>query len=355
MTLSLPSAQALLNWYGRHRRSMPWRAYGQLMAPYHVHVSEIMLQQTTVATVRPYYGRFLERFPTVTALAEAPLDAVLKNWEGLGYYRRARGLHKAAQAVLAHGGYPTTVAGLAQLPGIGAYTSRAIASLAFGVPTIPVDGNVERIMARLYAVSTPLPAARRELASLAARFEQDKTVQAHPSDFTQALFDLGATLCTPRQPACALCPWRDACHARQEGVAEMLPKRTPPKARPVRYGMAFLVENGQGYVLMRRRPEKGILGGFHELPSSAWVEACPNLEQALPQAGLEQLALQPWQLAGQIKHVFTHLELHLTIQKLPGPLLERSLPPQAGLAWTAPGEVPCSTLLRKCLKLASSS
>ncbi|MBR0678488.1 A/G-specific adenine glycosylase, partial [Roseomonas alkaliterrae] len=209
MPYRAPSAADLLAWYDRHRRDLPWRAApGQARDPYRIWLSEVMLQQTTVAAVGPRYARFLARFPSVEALAAADWEEVAEEWAGLGYYARARNLHACARAVAAAGGFPSDTAGLSALPGIGRYTAAAVAAIAFDAPVVPVDGNVERVMARLHAVETPLPAAKARLSALAAAFMAEPAARARPGDFAQGLFDLGATLCTPRRPACALCPWQ---------------------------------------------------------------------------------------------------------------------------------------------------
>ena len=267
MTKAVPRATELLAWYDRHRRRLPWRALpGESPDPYRVWLSEIMLQQTTVGAVIPYYERFLARFPTVQALAAAPEDAVMSAWAGLGYYARARNLQACARTVTALGGvFPSTLEGLQALPGIGPYTARAVAAIALGVPTVPVDGNVERVTSRLFAIETPLPAAKPAMAAAAARLGQDKAAQARASDFAQALFDLGATICT-RAPACALCPWAKPCLARAAGIADSLPRKAPKKTRPVRHGAQFWLTDASGQVLLRRRPPKGLLGGMTELP-----------------------------------------------------------------------------------------
>ncbi len=289
---------------------MPWRALpGEAADPYRVWLSEIMLQQTTVAAVVPYFHRFLARFPDVSRLAAAPADAVMSAWAGLGYYARARNLHACAKAVAASGGvFPSTLEGLLALPGIGPYTARAVAAIAFGVPVVPVDGNVERVMARLYAITRPLPGSKPELAAAAARFGEDPAPRARPSDFAQALFDLGATLCT-QSPACGICPLTLDCAARRAGIAADLPARAPKKARPIRHGAAFWLTDASGRVLLRRRPSRGLLGGMTELPGTEW--------RAAPWARAEAEALGPmpasWRLAGQIRHVFTHFELFLDV------------------------------------------
>ncbi|KFL92230.1 A/G-specific adenine glycosylase [Acetobacter malorum] len=305
-----PSAQSLLDWYDRHRRTLPWRAeVDQHADPYHVWLSEIMLQQTTVKAVGPYYHRFLEKFPTVQALAAADRDDVLSAWAGLGYYSRARNLHACAQQVVALGGFPQDVAGLRALPGVGAYTAAAVAAIAFGVPVVPVDGNVERITARLFAVEEPLPAARKTLAKLAEGLNGCPEAQARPSDFAQALFDLGASLCSPRSPACGLCPWRENCASQKAGIAGTLPRKAPKVARPVRYGAHFLAVDAAEQVLLRKRPETGLLAAMTELPGTAWrSEPWPEVE-ALEQAPCKA----SWHAAGVVRHVFTHFTLEVTV------------------------------------------
>ena len=271
-----PGAAELLRWYDRHRRTMPWRAApGESADPYRVWLSEIMLQQTTVATVGPFFRRFLARFPDLQALAAAPSDAVMEAWAGLGYYARARNLHACAKAVSAAGGFPTTLAGLRLLPGVGAYTAAALGSIAFGIPVVPVDGNVERVAARVFAVTEPLPGAKRAIGVAAARLGDDPVARARPADFTQALFDLGATICTPRNPACALCPWQARCRALVDGAPERLPVKAPRRPRPLRHGAHFWLEDLRGHVLLRRRPPSGLLGGMLELPGDR--VACRSL------------------------------------------------------------------------------
>ena len=242
---------------------------GQPADPYRVWLSEIMLQQTTVKAVAPYYARFLERWGDVRALAAAPLDDVLKAWAGLGYYARARNMHACAIAVVErHGGeFPASEAELRALPGIGAYTAAAIAAIAFDQPATPVDGNIERVIARLYAVETPLPAAKPEIARLARRL----TPNDRAGDFAQAMMDLGATICSPKTPACALCPWNDACAAFARGDAETLPRRTPKREGALRRGAAFVARRADGLVLLRTRPAKGLLGGMTEVPTTEWA------------------------------------------------------------------------------------
>jgi A/G-specific adenine glycosylase len=296
---------SLLAWYDRHRRVLPWRApAGQRTAPYAVWLSEIMLQQTTIAAVIPYFLRFLDRWPTVADLAAAPLDDVLTEWAGLGYYARARNLHACAKTVVArHGGiFPADREALKALPGIGDYTSGAIAAIAFDIPAAAVDGNAERALSRLFAIETPMPPAKPEL----RRIGESLVPPDRPGDFAQALMDLGATICTPRKPACALCPWRDSCRALALGIAETLPRKAEKVARPHRAGVAFWVVDGTGAVLLRRRAEKGLLGGMMEVPSTDWGAVMPRNPTA-------PVAAEWRVLTGQVRHVFTHFELTLTV------------------------------------------
>ena len=302
-------AQALLAWYDRHRRVLPWRAPpGARADPYLVWLSEIMLQQTTVAAAGPYFGRFVARFPDVHALAGAPLDDVLHAWAGLGYYARARNLHKCARSIVAEhdGKFPDDEEALLELPGIGAYTAAAIAAIAFDKPAMPVDGNVERVVARLYAIEMPLPAAKAEIKER-ARMLMPKT---RTGDFAQAMMDLGATICTPTKPACVICPWRDGCAARAQGIAEDLPRRLAKAERPIRYGVAFWAMRRDGRIALRRRAEHGLLGGMIEVPSTDWRDAPWSEPEALDAAPFKA----DWRpLPGQVRHVFTHFELRLAV------------------------------------------
>ncbi|PWS39124.1 A/G-specific adenine glycosylase [Falsiroseomonas bella] len=340
-----PPAQDLFDWYDRHRRDLPWRNVSGRPDPYRVWLSEVMLQQTTVAAVGPRYARFLARFPDVAALAAAPWEAVAEEWAGLGYYARARNLHAGAKA-LAAGGFPRDVLGLRGIPGIGAYTAAAVAAIAFGVPVVPTDGNVERVAARIHAVETPLPGAKKALDSLANRWMEQAAARARPGDFAQALFDLGATICTPRRPACALCPWRGACAAQAQGIAEALPRKAPKKARPVRSGVHFAVTDAAGRLLVRRRPAEGLLGGMLELPGTPWREAAWHSTEALALAPLPDLR---WRhLPGEARHGFTHFELRMTL------LAARhdGAAPE-GFAWMAPDAARAAmpTVMRKLLAL----
>lgn len=309
-SMSPPAADlsaSLLAWYDRHRRALPWRALpGKAVDPYRVWLSEIMLQQTTVAAVGPYYARFLARWPTVETLARAELDDVLHAWQGLGYYARARNLHACARAVVARGGFPDTEAGLRVLPGIGAYTAAAIAAIAFDQRAAAIDGNADRVLARLHAVRTPLPGAKPRL-----RDETLALVPAdRPGDFAQALMDLGATVCTPKQPRCGACPWQKFCRAAAQGIAETLPRRAAKPTKPRRHGVAFWAVNETGAVLLRRRPPNGLLGGMMEIPSTDWRITPWDDREATEAAPLKAR----WRrLPGTVAHGFTHFDLELVI------------------------------------------
>ena len=301
-----PKAKALLGWYDEHRRKLPWRAPpGERAEPYRVWLSEIMLQQTVAAAVAPYFHHFLERWPDIGALAAASLDDVLQAWQGLGYYARARNLHAAARIVAAQQGgrFPDDEAGLRALPGVGAYTAAAIAAIAFNRKATVVDGNVERVMARLFCIETPLPAAKRAIRDAAAGLTPDK----RPGDYAQAVMDLGATVCLPRRPRCGACPWSGDCLARMAGIAESLPVKAPKRQRPVRRGIAYWTEDGAGRVLLRRRPENGLLGGMMEVPSGPWVEEGPP-----PEAPPVEGAWEP--LGAVARHGFTHFILELGVR-----------------------------------------
>jgi A/G-specific adenine glycosylase len=304
-----PDPAALLVWYDRHRRSLPWRAPPGLPSdPYRVWLSEIMLQQTTVRTVEPYFDRFVARWPDISALAAASRDEVLQLWQGLGYYARARNLHACAQTIVErHGGvFPEEIEALRVLPGIGDYTAAAIAAIAFDRRGVAIDGNVERVVARLYAVQEALPAAKTRLRALATALAPDRRA----GDFAQALMDLGATICTPRRPRCIFCPWRSCCAAAASGQAENLPLRGEKPERPLRYGVAFWLTRADGAVLLRRRPEKGLLGGMTEIPSTSWRATPWSLAEALSVAPTSA-AWSP--LPGTVRHGFTHFLLELAV------------------------------------------
>ncbi|MEM7444464.1 MAG: A/G-specific adenine glycosylase [Pseudomonadota bacterium] len=303
-------SRQLLAWYDRHRRTLPWRVpAGQRADPYHVWLSEIMLQQTTVATVGSYFRAFLDRWPTVDALAAADREDVLRAWAGLGYYARARNLHACAQSVVAdHGSrFPDSEPELRRLPGIGEYTAAAIAAIAFDRSAVVIDGNIERVVARLFAVTEALPSAKPNLKRLTASISP----QQRPGDFAQAMMDLGATVCTPRQPKCLICPLQEDCKAGRLDIAETLPKKQKKAAKPTRRGVAFWLTRPDGAVLLRQRPDKGLLGGMLEIPSSAWMpQRMPALADVAEESPLEA-PLQ--QLPGVVRHTFTHFHLELTV------------------------------------------
>ncbi|MDB5379600.1 MAG: A/G-specific adenine glycosylase, partial [Rubritepida sp.] len=278
--------------------------------PYRIWVSEVMLQQTTVAAVGPRYARFLARFPDVGALAAADWGELAEEWAGLGYYARARNLHAAAKAIAA-GGFPPDSAGWRALPGIGPYTAAAIGAIALGEPVVPLDGNVERVMSRLFAVETPLPSARAELGRLAQAFAGQATVRARPGDFAQALFDLGATICTPRSPACVLCPWRTECEGAAKGIAATLPRKAPKAARTALHGVHFAVTDALGRLMLVRRPDSGLLGGMLGLPGTPWRATPWADEEALGHAPLPGLSWTP--RPGVALHGFTHRDLTMRV------------------------------------------
>jgi A/G-specific adenine glycosylase len=347
-----PEAADLLAWYDRHRRKLPWRAVpGDKPDPYRVWLSEIMLQQTTVKTVAPYFARFLARWPDVRALAAAPLNDVLKVWAGLGYYARARNLHACARVVVdCHDGvFPGSESELAALPGIGRYTAGAVAAIAFDVRTVPVDGNVERVVARIFAVATQLPEAKPELWRLA----QTLTPESRSGDFAQALMDLGATICTPKRPACALCPWIDNCAARARGYPEEFPAKMPKKEGRLRRGAAFVVLRADGNVLVRTRPTKGLLGGMTEVPTTEWAHdfdelTALSLAPALPPARWRRRL-------GIVTHVFTHFPLELVVYIADVPATARA--PKDG-RWVALADLAgeaLPTVMRKVIAHALDS
>jgi len=301
--------QGLLDWYDANARVLAWRVgpaerrAGTVPDPYHVWLSEIMLQQTTVAAVEPYFARFTRRWPTLEALAEAPDDAVMAQWAGLGYYARARNLVKCARIVRDDfgGRFPSSAQTLMKLPGIGPYTAAAIAAIAFDRPETVVDGNVERVMARFFAVRAPLDKAKARLRSLA----RSLTPESRPGDHAQALMDLGATICTPRAPRCSACPWKGRCKGRALGIAGELPRRRRKQRKPVRHGIAYLARRDDGAWLLERRPENGLLGGMLGWPGTAWGAApteAPPLEADWQDPGIE------------LRHTFTHFHLRLQLR-----------------------------------------
>ncbi len=335
---------ALLDWYDAHAREMPWRVgpaarkAGHRPDPYRVWLSEVMLQQTTVAAVRDYFRRFTALWPDIHALAAAEEAQVMGEWAGLGYYARARNLLKCARVVSGElgGRFPDTREGLLALPGIGPYTAAAVAAIAFDRAETVVDGNVERVMARLHAVEEPLPGSKRRLAALAA----DLTPAERPGDHAQAVMDLGATICTPRRPACGICPWMPECAARARGIAADLPRKAPKAAKPVRRGVAYLARRPDGAWLLETRPPRGLLGGMLGWPGSDWAEAVPD--HAPPVAA-------EWRELGEVRHTFTHFHLILTLRGA-----ETAAAPERGgfLGREAfrPSDLP--TLMRKAYDLA---
>jgi A/G-specific adenine glycosylase len=345
-------SDALLAWYDRHARAMAWRvgpaarAAGVRPDPYRVWLSEIMLQQTTVAAVEGYFNRFIRRWPNVAALAAADDAAVMAEWAGLGYYARARNLLKCARAVVRdHGGtFPQTEDGLRALPGIGPYTAAAVAAIAHDRPATVVDGNVERVIARLFAIEEPLPAAKPRLGALAATL----TPGIRSGDHAQAMMDLGATICTPRAPACGFCPLMSGCAARAAGIAQELPRRAPKPAKPLRRGVMWLAQREDGAWLVERRPEHGLLGGMLSWPTTDWAEAPPTALPCPPVAG-------DWREApGEVRHTFTHFHLRLSLRLARVEMEARPargyfVPPEE----FRPADLP--TVMRKAFDLARSA
>lgn len=342
-------APEILAWYDAHARTMPWRVppakrkAGAMPDPYRVWLSEVMLQQTTVAAVRDYFMRFTTRWPDVTALAAAQDADVMGEWAGLGYYARARNLLKCARAVVRdHGGlFPGTEAALLTLPGIGPYTAAALSAIAFDRRATVVDGNVERVMARLFAVETPLPTAKPDLTALADRL----TPKTRPGDYAQAVMDLGATICTPKNPACGICPWSAPCAARAAGIQTDLPRKLPKPAKPVRYGIAYVTRRADGAFLLERRPDKGLLGGMLGWPGSPWAETA----QPAPPIATDWHALNT-----EVRHTFTHFHLRLSVMVATAPC--DAMPNCGGFIPAAqfrPSDLP--TVMRKVYDAAAGS
>ena len=307
---NIPSSDDLLAWYDHHARVMPWRIppkdqkEGRKADPYRIWMSEIMLQQTTVTAVKGYFERFMARWPSVQALAEAKDEDVMGEWAGLGYYARARNLLKCARLVTTEmdAQFPSNYEDLISLPGIGPYTASAIAAIAYDIPTTVVDGNVERVMSRLFNIDTPLPLSKNELTQKAHIL----TPKQRPGDYAQAVMDLGATICTATRPACGLCPWTDNCAARKSGTASELPKKLPKKQKPTRYGFVYFVQREDLALLLERRPNKGLLGGMLGWPGSDWSDA-PEEDAPI---------YAEWQpIKSQVLHTFTHFHLKLSIMK----------------------------------------
>ena len=290
----------LLQWYDVNARVLPWRKKGQ--DPYKVWLSEIMLQQTTVAAVKDYYIKFIAKWPTIEALAAAPLEEVLKAWAGLGYYARARNLHACARLISSKiGDFPSTFDDLRKLPGIGPYTAAAIAAIAYDTPVAAVDGNVDRVVSRFFGLEQPLPESKARIRELA----QALVPQSRAGDFAQAMMDLGATICTPKSPDCGNCPWTDDCVARAKNLQSVLPRKAPKKLVPTRYGHVYWITDNKGRVLVRQRPMKGLLAGMTEFPSQDWNEQKEKFQE--PFTG-------EWKkLRGVVEHTFTHFHLELTV------------------------------------------
>lgn len=300
---------ALLDWYDQNARTLPWRnRHTSPSDPYHVWLSEIMLQQTTVPTVIPYFESFLTLWPTVDALAGAELDDILHAWQGLGYYARARNLHKCAGVVSRdHAGlFPDNETDLLKLPGVGPYTAAAIAAIAFKLPTVPVDGNIERVMSRLHAIEEPVRQTKDRVRSLATEIMPGDRA----GDFAQALMDLGSMVCRPKSPKCEQCPWSGSCVAFKKGKADQYPVKLAKKPKPVRHGVAFWLQNAEGDIWLRKRPLRGLLGGMIEVPSTDWREQ--------PWAAVEiedmKLLNADWtEITGHVTHTFTHFHLKISV------------------------------------------
>ena len=350
-------APSLLAWYDRHARKLPWRvgprerAAGVAPDPYRVWLSEVMLQQTTVAAVKPYFDAFLARWPTIADLAGAAEHEVMKAWAGLGYYSRARNLKAAADRIARdHGGrFPSTAAALRELPGVGGYTAAAIAAIAFDEPAPAVDGNIERVLARLFALDAPLPAAKPLI-----RARQSELMPARRAgDFVQAMMDLGAMICTPTRPACALCPIASECDAFRLGTPEAFPIKAAAAERPTRRGAAFVARRPDGAILLRRRPNRGLLGGMAEVPGSDWSNR-QSEEEVGPTDWLGAAPpIADWAaIARPIVHVFTHFRLELAVFR---GLAGEDEPALEGCWWASPDDLPGEALpsvMKKAIEAA---
>jgi len=345
-------AALVLPWYDQAHRRLPWRvppadlAGGRQPDPYRVWLSEIMLQQTTVAAVIPYFLHFTRTWPRVADLATAPVDDVMAAWAGLGYYARARNLQACAKIVAEdYGGrFPDSAAALRALPGIGPYTAAAIAAIAFNEAAAVLDGNVERVLSRVFAETTPLPRSKPRLRQLA----EAATPRARPGDFAQGMMDLGATVCTPGRPDCPACPLRQLCLGLAGGMAAELPRRQPKADRPERFTVAYLITRPDGAVYFRRRPPKGLLGGMLEIPSSDWRSKPWSMAEARSAAPLEA----KWQEAsGGARHVFTHFSLSITA--LEARLSARAAAKLTG-EWLQPGKAALPTVMKKMLALRAA-
>lgn len=344
-------AAHLLDWYRKHARTLPWRTLpheyrkGKRPDPYRVWISEIMLQQTTVATVIPRYTDFLERYPSVTALARADREDVLAQWAGLGYYARARNLHACARIIVEnHGGaFPDTEQELRTLPGIGHYTAAAIASIAFDRPAVAVDANIARIVSRLFAIDTPLSASKKKIEEYAEKIFPRR----HAGDFAQAMMDLGSGICRPSAPDCRICPLRGTCRASAQGTAEKYPVKPHRKKKPRRYGTVFILSEPAGRVLVERRPDNGLLGGMTGLPGTPWTEE-KSLSMAADHAGFAP-ARTAWNRAGSVSHEFTHFRLELDILTGTAP---ESFCCKTGQQWLMTAGAGLPTVMKKALRTA---
>ena len=337
----------ILEWYDRHRRVLPWRALkGKTPNPYYVWLSEVMLQQTTVVTVGPYFHRFIEKWPSIDDLARAEIEDVMREWAGLGYYARARNLHKCAQIVsFSHKGiFPDRQESLIKLPGIGEYSSNSIAAIAYNKPANVVDGNVERVMARYFAVIEPLPDSKKNLKELAGSIAWGETSRS--GDYAQALMDLGATICTPKSPKCMLCPLKEGCMGRAQGIAETLPAKKAKKPKPQKYGQIYwITRKSDGAILLERRDDKQMLGGMLGLITSEWASDS-NMN---PQPPIQIKESKNTTL--QVKHSFTHFDLHLDIITAH---LKSTQKPENSHVWIIPSEldkIGLPTLFKKAVKL----
>ncbi|MFM9974593.1 MAG: A/G-specific adenine glycosylase [Beijerinckiaceae bacterium] len=345
-------AESLLAWYDCHARILPWRVspslgqQGKTADPYRVWLSEVMLQQTNVQAVKPYFEAFTLRWPSVDRLAAAPAEEIMKMWAGLGYYSRARNLHACSKEIISRFGglFPADEASLITLPGVGVYTAAAISAIAFGRRAVVVDGNVERVITRLHALDEPLPQARPQIRRMA-----DQLTPAHrPGDFAQAMMDLGATLCTPRKPDCGLCPFQGVCAAQKIGTPEAYPRKIPKPAKITRFGVAFVALRKDGALLVRTRPPKGLLGGMTEIPGTDWTQQTitdePLLASPLP---------AHWVMSGTtVRHVFTHFPLELRVYAA---LIPTETPAPLGMRWISANEIAGEafpTLFRKVIEAA---
>ncbi|MEM1364847.1 MAG: A/G-specific adenine glycosylase [Pseudomonadota bacterium] len=348
-----PNPDDLLEWYDASARALPWRMpphrskAGERPDAYRVWLSEIMLQQTTVAAVKDYFVAFTNRWPTVANLAAAPVDDIMAAWAGLGYYSRARNLHKCAQMVMSEhdGAFPKTAAELVKLPGIGPYTSAAIASIAFGEPVPVVDGNIERVISRIARIDTPLPAAKLQISEELVPL----VPVARPGDFAQALMDLGATICTPKRPACAICPWRDNCEACALDEPERFPVKAPKKIKPTRRGAAYIIRNGAGSIWLERRPGRGLLGGMAQVPTTDWNS---RQDGVADETGGPMPA--NYRHRGTARHTFTHFHLELEVYETVIDPADIEAPTQAGW-WaqiTSLGDEALPTLMVKAIEIA---